>query len=104
MKDQYIGMNMKQEKRIKIRQMNTDIFSDQILLELIDYCINYFNRNNDIKRFNAQKHYLPKGIIDTYNVNNNGKNFYDQPIDFDIKRYKEIRKLTRVKIILKDVY
>ena len=24
----------------------------------------------------------------------NGKNFYDQPIDSDIKRYKEIRKLT----------
>ena len=22
------------------------------------------------------------------------KNFYDQPIDFDIKRYEEIRKLT----------
>ena len=61
------------------------------------------NRNNDIKRFNAQKQYLPKGIIDNYNVNNNGKNFYDQPIDFDIKQYKEI-KLTRVKIILKDVY
>ena len=24
----------------------------------------------------------------------NGKNFYDQPIDYDIKRYEEIRKLT----------
>ena len=24
----------------------------------------------------------------------NRKNFYDQPIDSDIKRYKEIRKLT----------
>ena len=26
LKDQYIGMNMKQKARIKIRQMNTDIF------------------------------------------------------------------------------
>ena len=25
---------------------------------------------------------------------NNGKNFYDQTIDSDIKRYEEIRKLT----------
>ena len=25
----------------------------------------------------------------------NGKKFYDQPIDSDIKRYEEIRKLTR---------
>ena len=29
-----------------------------------------------------------------YNVIINGKNFYDQPIDSDIKRYGEIRKLT----------
>ena len=62
------------------------------------------NRNNDVKRFNAQKYYLPKGIIDNYIVISNGKNFYDQPIDSDIKWYEEIRKLTRVKIILKDVY
>ena len=34
-----------------------------------------------------------KGIIDNYNVIINGKNFYDQAIDSDIKRYKEIRKL-----------
>ena len=29
-----------------------------------------------------------------YNVIINGKKFYDQQIDSDIKRYKEIRKLT----------
>ena len=28
-----------------------------------------------------------------YNVIINGTNFYDQPIDSDIKRYKEIRKV-----------
>ena len=28
-----------------------------------------------------------------YNVIINGKNFYDQPIDSDIKRYEELRKL-----------
>ena len=30
-------MNIKQEVRIKIQQMNLDIFSNQILLEPIDY-------------------------------------------------------------------
>ena len=45
-------------------------------------------------RFNAWKYYLPKGIINNYNVTINGKSFYDQPIDSDIKRYEEIRKLT----------
>ena len=37
---------------------------------------------------------LPKGIIKNYNLIINGKNFYDQAVDFDIKRYEEIRKLT----------
>ena len=32
------------------------------------------------------------------------KNFYDQPVDSDMKRYEEIRKLTTGKIILLDVY
>ena len=37
---------------------------------------------------------LPKGIIDNYNIINNGKNVIDQANDSDIKRYQEIRKLT----------
>ena len=36
LKDQFIGMNIKQKVRIKIRQMNKYIFSNQILLESID--------------------------------------------------------------------
>ena len=32
--------------------------------------------------------------IKNYNIIINGKNFYDQIIDSDIKRYEEIRKLT----------
>ena len=48
----------------------------------------YTNEFNNAKRFNARKYYLPKGITKTYNVIINGKNFYDQPIDYDIKRYE----------------
>ena len=33
-------------------------------------------------------------MIKNYNVVINVKNFYDQVINLDIKRYKEIRKLT----------
>ena len=36
LKDQFIGMNIKQKERIKIRQMSLDIFTSQILLESID--------------------------------------------------------------------
>ena len=53
----------------------------------------YTNEANNAKRFNDRKYYLPKGIIKNYNVIINGKDFYDQVIDSDIKRYKEIRKL-----------
>ena len=54
----------------------------------------YLNRDDDVKRFKPWRYYLPKGIIKNYNVIINGKNFYDQAIDSDIKRYEEIRKLT----------
>ena len=44
--------------------------------------------------FKTQRYYLPKGIIINHNVIINGKNFYDQPNNSGIKRYREIRKLT----------
>ena len=36
LKDQFIGMHIKQKKRIKVQQLNTNIFASQILLVLID--------------------------------------------------------------------
>ena len=53
----------------------------------------YTNQDAHAKRFKAKIYYVPKGIIDNYNVIISGKNLYDQTIDSDIKRYKEIRKL-----------
>ena len=37
---------------------------------------------------------IPFGIIKNYHVIINGKKFYDQAIDSDIKSFKEIRKLS----------
>ena len=37
---------------------------------------------------------LTKSIIKNYNVIINGRKFYDQAIDSDIKQYKETRKVT----------
>ena len=37
LKDQFIGMNIKQKVRIKIQKVSLDIFSNQIFLESIDY-------------------------------------------------------------------
>ena len=62
---------------------------------IIDICIVliYSNQDGNSKRCKARKYYLLKGNIKNYNIIN-GKTFYDQPIDSDIKRYKEMRKLT----------
>ena len=80
---------------IKICQMNLDVFSIKTLLEFIDcFFLVFLNRDNDSKRFKIRRYYLPKSIIKNYNVNINGKKFYCQPIDSDIKRYEEYRKLT----------
>ena len=54
----------------------------------------YSNQDDNAKRIKTRRYYLLKGISDNYNVIINRENFYDQPIDSDIKRYKEIRKLT----------
>ena len=54
----------------------------------------YPNGDTNAKKYTGRNNYLPKGIIDDYNVIINGKNFYDQePIDSDIKRYEEIKNL-----------
>ena len=53
----------------------------------------YSNQDGNSKRYKVERYYLPKVIIENYNIIISGKNFYDQPIDFDIKRFEEIRKL-----------
>ena len=54
----------------------------------------YSHQDNNSKRFKTRRYYLPKDVIDNYNVIISGRNFCDQPVDSDIKRYEEIRKLT----------
>ena len=54
----------------------------------------YASQDTAYKRFKAKRYQLLEGFIDNYNVTINGKNFYDQATDSDIKRYEEIRKLT----------
>ena len=44
----------------------------------------YLNAD-DAGRYSALKHYLLQDIIKNYNVIINGKNFYEQAIDYGIK-------------------
>ena len=53
----------------------------------------YSNNKDALKRPSAFSYYLPKGTINNYNFIIDEKKNYDQPIDSDVKQYKELRKL-----------
>ena len=54
----------------------------------------YSIQDDNARRFKARRYYLPKDVIDNYNVIINGNIFNDQAIDSDIKRYEKIRILS----------
>ena len=95
LKDQFIGMNIKQKMIIKIPQKNLDYFLESYFVGVNRlFLLVYSNEDVASKTFKSKKYYLPKGIINNYNTIIIGKNFYDQPIDSDIKRCEEITKST----------
>ena len=48
---------------------------------------------NEANRKLHSTYYLPKAEIKDYNVMIDGKNFFDQPINSDLKTYENIRKI-----------
>ena len=48
---------------------------------------NQFNRNSQ------QKYYLPRNNLTKYKVVIDGRNFYDNPIESDIEKYREFKKV-----------
>ena len=54
----------------------------------------YSRENDDQSTRNGQtKYYLPRIDLKKYNVIIDGRNFYDNPIDSDIEKYRELKKL-----------
>ena len=51
------------------------------------------NTANRVQKDNHRKYFLPSVDITNYNVLIDGRNFYDQPINDQIKKYDEIRKI-----------
>ena len=41
-----------------------------------------------------KKYFLPRFKIENYNIEIDGRNFYDQPINDSIKQYDEVRKIS----------
>ena len=53
-----------------------------------------YNRENGQPTRNGQrKYYLPRIDLNKYNVIIDGRNFYDNPIESDIEKYRELKKV-----------
>ena len=52
------------------------------------------NGNKMVERDSHRKYFLPRVDITNYNVLIDGRNFYDQPINDQIRKYYEIRKIS----------
>ena len=48
--------------------------------------------NNQATRNGQEKYYLPRIDLKKYNVIIDGRNFYDNPIECDIEKYRELKK------------
>ena len=51
---------------------------------------------NRVTADSHRRYYLPRVKIENYNIEINGRNFYDQPINDLIKQYDEVRKVSAV--------
>ena len=49
--------------------------------------------NNQATRNGQQKYYLPRIDLKKYNVVIDGRNFYENPIESDIEKYRELKKV-----------
>ena len=53
----------------------------------------YNRANGQPTRNGERKYYLPRIDLEKYNVIIDGRNFYDNPIESDIKKYRELTKV-----------
>ena len=54
----------------------------------------YGRENNNSTKNSHRKYFLPRGEIKNYNIESDGRNFYDQSISDSIKQYNEFRKIS----------
>ena len=50
--------------------------------------------NDQVSVDSYKKYFLPRVKVDNYNIENDARNFYNQPINNSIKQYDEVRKIS----------
>ena len=84
---------------------NANVNNEKYIRELLDsscegverlFVLAYDNTegNNQVSVDLYKKYFLPRVKIENYNIEVDGRNFYDQPINDSIKQYDEIRKIS----------
>ena len=82
---------------------NKNYNENEYIRERLDVCIQginrlfvfpYMRRNNIATENSHNKYFLSRLKIDNYNIETDGRNFYDQAINDSIKQYDEIRKIS----------
>ena len=63
-------------------------------LFVLAYVIYAGAANNETGIKDNQKYFLSRRKIENFNVMIDGRNFYDQPINYLIKQYDEVRKVS----------
>ena len=61
------------------------------------FVLAYSNKENDDNKVSVdsyKKYFLPRIKIENYNIEIDGRNFYDQPINDSVRQYDEIRKIS----------
>ena len=60
------------------------------------FVLAYYNieGNNQVSIDSFKKYFLSRVKIENYNIEIDGRNFYDEPINDSIKQYDEIRKIS----------
>ena len=90
-KDLFIGTNIKQKG--KDENANANNFK-YIYLDPSFQGVMAYNRENGQPTIDGQrKYYLPRIDLNKYNVTIDGRNFYDNPIESDIEKYRELKKV-----------
>ena len=67
------------------------------------FVLPYASVNNITDKNSYRRYFLPRINITNYNIEIDGRKFYDQPINDSIKRYDEVRKISTVMITLQVV-
>ena len=57
------------------------------------FVMTYNSANGQPTRNGQRKYYLPRISLNKYNVIIDGRNFYDNPIESDIEKYRELKKV-----------